>query len=133
MNRSAIRLTHSVETPRPSRTRVLAATTLGNALEFFDFAVYAFFAVTIGKLLFRVSSTEGQQLLPVATFGVGFIGRPLGGIYFGQYAARHGRKAAMTLHAVPAMTLVSEMLPQRIRATGMSIATPGRENGATIG
>ncbi|MCR6480510.1 MFS transporter [Variovorax sp. ZS18.2.2] len=81
----------------PSRARTITAVTIGNALEFFDFTVYSFYAILIGKLFFPVSSTEGQLLLSIATFGVGFLARPLGGIFIGQYADRRGRKAAMTL------------------------------------
>ena len=81
----------------PSRTKVVVATTIGNALEFFDFTVYSFFAILIGKLFFPVSTAQGQLLLSVATFGVGFVTRPLGGIVIGQYADRYGRKAAMVM------------------------------------
>ena len=83
--------------PSLSRGRVIVATTLGNALEFFDFTVYGFMAVVIGKLFFPMMSPYMQVLLSVATFGVGFIMRPLGGIVIGAYADRAGRKAAMTL------------------------------------
>jgi MHS family proline/betaine transporter-like MFS transporter len=82
----------------PIRQRqTIVATTIGNALEFFDFTVYGFLALLIGKLFFPTLSAYGQLLLTVATFGVGFIMRPLGGIVIGAYADRAGRKAAMTL------------------------------------
>jgi MHS family proline/betaine transporter-like MFS transporter len=83
---------------RPSsRRRTIVATTIGNALEFFDFTVYGFLALVIGKLFFPTFNSYGQLLLTVASFGVGFIMRPLGGIVIGAYADRAGRKAAMTL------------------------------------
>ncbi|SFN38896.1 MFS transporter [Variovorax sp. OV329] len=80
-----------------SRRQTIVATTIGNALEFFDFTVYGFLAVLIGKLFFPTFSEFGQLLVAVATFGVGFIMRPLGGIVIGAYADRSGRKKAMTL------------------------------------
>jgi MFS family permease len=80
-----------------SRRRTIVATTIGNALEFFDFTVYGFLALVIGKLFFPTFNTYGQLLLTVASFGVGFIMRPLGGIVIGAYADRAGRKKAMTL------------------------------------
>lgn len=80
-----------------SRRRTIVATTIGNALEFFDFTVYGFLALVIGKLFFPTFSSYGQLLLTVASFGVGFIMRPLGGIVIGAYADRAGRKKAMTL------------------------------------
>lgn len=83
---------------RPAeRRRTIVATTIGNGLEFFDFTVYGFLALTIGKLFFPTFTPYGQLLLTVAGFGVGFIMRPLGGIVIGAYADRAGRKKAMTL------------------------------------
>lgn len=83
--------------PGLSRTKMLFAVTLGNGMEFFDFTVYSFFAVLIGKLFFPVHDPLGQLMLSVGTFGAGFITRPLGGVMIGAYADRAGRKAAMTL------------------------------------
>jgi MFS transporter, MHS family, proline/betaine transporter len=80
-----------------SRTQLIVAATVGNALEYFDFTVYSFFALTIGKLFFPTMSSYGQLLASVATFGVGFVMRPLGGVVIGAYADRAGRKPAMTL------------------------------------
>jgi MFS family permease len=77
--------------------RVVAATVAGNALEFYDFVTYAFFAVYIGKTFFPASTPLGSLLLSVAVFGVGFVSRPIGGVLIGAYADRAGRKPAMLL------------------------------------
>lgn len=77
--------------------RVVAATVAGNALEFYDFVTYAFFAVYIGRTFFPASTPLGSLLLSVAVFGVGFVSRPLGGVLIGAYADRAGRKPAMLL------------------------------------
>lgn len=82
---------------RASRAKAIAAITLGNGLEFFDFTVYSFFATTIGALFFPVHGSLNQLLFAVGSFGVGFIVRPLGGVMIGAFADRAGRKAAMTL------------------------------------
>ncbi|MEN5161488.1 MFS transporter [Achromobacter spanius] len=79
------------------RRRVIAGTTIGNALEFFDFTVFTFLMLIIGPLFFPAASGYGQLLLTTATFGVGFLMRPVGGMLIGSYADRHGRRAAMTL------------------------------------
>ena len=79
------------------RRRVIAGTTIGNALEFFDFTVFTFLMLIIGPLFFPAASSYGQLLLTTATFGVGFLMRPVGGMLIGSYADRHGRRAAMTL------------------------------------
>lgn len=77
------------------KRRLIAAAAVGNALEFYDFTVYSFFAILIGKLFFPVHSSFGQLMLAVASFGVGFVTRPLGGLVIGMYADRVGRKRAM--------------------------------------
>lgn len=80
-----------------SRSRLLFATTVGNAMEFFDFTVFGYFALVIGKAFFSPLSSQGQLMSSVAAFGVGFLMRPIGGILIGIYADRAGRRAAMTL------------------------------------
>jgi len=76
---------------------VVAASVAGNALEFYDFVTYAFFAVYIGKAFFPASTPMGSLLLSVAVFGVGFVARPIGGVLIGAFADRAGRKPAMML------------------------------------
>jgi len=80
--------------------RLVAATVSGNALEFYDFLTYAFFAVYIGKTFFPATTAYASLLLSVGVFGVGFIARPLGGFLIGAYADRVGRKPAMLLTIV---------------------------------
>ncbi|KAK43493.1 major facilitator transporter [Caballeronia jiangsuensis] len=80
-----------------SKTQVVAATTLGTALEYYDFTIYSFFAIQIGKLFFPSASPVNQFLLSIGVFGVGFVVRPLGGVVIGAYADRVGRKKAMVL------------------------------------
>ena len=77
--------------------RVVAATVAGNALEFYDFVTYAFFAVYIGKTFFPASTPMGSLLLSVAVFGVGFFARPVGGVLIGAFADRAGRRPALLL------------------------------------
>ena len=77
--------------------RLIAACTIGNALEFFDFVVFSFFARTIGALFFPSADPTAQLLLTFATYGVGFFLRPLGGIVLGAYADRKGRKKTTIL------------------------------------
>ncbi len=88
---------NQTDRPRPSQTMRVGAAILGNALEFYDFTVYAAFATWLAKAFFRADNPNTSLLLAVATFGVGFVARPLGGIVIGAYADRFGRKPAMTL------------------------------------
>ena len=68
----------------------------GNALEFYDFVTYSFFAVQIGRALFPGDAAH-SLIYSLATFGVGFVSRPLGGLIIGRMADRRGRKPAMIL------------------------------------
>jgi len=79
-----------------SRMAVLAAV-IGNTLEWYDFAVYGFFALTLAKLFFPVGDPTVSLLITVATFGVGFIMRPVGALILGTLADRRGRKVALSL------------------------------------
>jgi MFS family permease len=70
---------------------------VGNALEFYDFLTFSFFAIQIGHSFFPADQTSHGLLYSLATFGVGFLTRPLGGIVIGIYGDRVGRKPAMML------------------------------------
>jgi MFS family permease len=75
----------------------VAATVAGNALEFYDFLAYTAFAVYIGKAFFPTRTEFASLLLSLATFGVGFFTRPLGGVLIGAFADRAGRRPALML------------------------------------
>lgn len=79
------------------RRRHIVAATVGNALEFYDFTTYAFYAVQIGHAFFPASSPLASLMLSLATFGAGFVTRPLGAIVIGALADRAGRRPAMML------------------------------------
>ena len=80
-----------------SRRKQVFAAVIGNALEWYDFVVFGFLTVIISRLFFPEDSPLLALLKTTATFGVGFVMRPIGGIVLGLYADRHGRKAAMQL------------------------------------
>ena len=75
--------------------RAAFAATIGNMLEFYDFITYAFFAIQIGHAFFPAQSEYGSLMLSLATFGAGFVTRPIGGIVLGIYSDRVGRRPAM--------------------------------------
>ncbi len=82
---------------RPTLTRVIVAASIGNALEWFDFLVYGYFAVTISKVFFPSGNETASLLLALGTFGASYLVRPLGAIVIGAYTDRAGRKAGLTL------------------------------------
>src|SRR5580692_201174 len=75
--------------------RHVAAAVIGNALEFYDFSTYAFFAAQIGRTFFPSHSPFVSLLSSLIVFGVGFVGRPVGAVVIGRYGDRAGRKPAM--------------------------------------
>ena len=75
----------------------IAAVVAGNALEFYDFLIFGFFAVQIGAVFFPVKDATNSLLLTLMIFGVGFLTRPLGGALIGPLGDRIGRKPAMLL------------------------------------
>jgi MHS family citrate/tricarballylate:H+ symporter-like MFS transporter len=77
--------------------RTIAAVAAGNALEFYDFLIFGFFAVQIGQAFFPKADADTGLLLTLATFGVGFLTRPLGGVVIGGLGDRFGRRPAMLL------------------------------------
>ncbi|MGO1544110.1 MAG: MFS transporter [Gulosibacter sp.] len=87
---------------KPSRFRVLASTSMGNALEWFDWQIYATFAPFIAAQLFDASNPVSSLLQTFAVFAVGFLARPLGGVLFGWLADRQGRKLSLILAIVSA-------------------------------
>lgn len=69
----------------------------GNFLEMFDFMVYGFYATAIAKTFFPADSAFASLMLSLATFGAGFLMRPLGAIFLGAYIDRHGRKKGLVV------------------------------------
>ncbi|WP_405637672.1 MFS transporter [Streptomyces sp. NBC_00056] len=82
---------------RVSTRRAVAAATIGNALEWFDLAVYALMAVYIGRTFFPADNPGVQLVEAYAVFGVTYLIRPISGLLIGSYADRHGRKKALML------------------------------------
>ncbi len=73
----------------------VAAVVVGNALQFYDFLTYAFFATQIGRTFFPSHDPTSSLLASLATFGAGFLTRPLGAMVIGAMGDRVGRKPAM--------------------------------------
>ncbi|WP_322033982.1 MFS transporter [Paraburkholderia sp. J76] len=93
--------------------RIVFSSSIGNALEWFDFLVYGYFAPIIAKQFFPVHDEWLSTLLAVGTFGISFLMRPLGAIVLGIYGDRKGRKAALTLAIALMMagTLAMAVMP----------------------
>jgi len=79
------------------RWRAVGAAVAGNILEWYDFAVYGYVATIIARNFFPSGDDVGALLATFATFGLGFVARPLGGILIGRMGDTRGRKAALLL------------------------------------
>jgi MHS family proline/betaine transporter-like MFS transporter len=82
---------------RSGATRAVVASCLGNVLEWYDFIVFTTFAVQISHAFFPGKSNFTSLMAALITFGVGFLARPFGAAFFGEYADKAGRRAALTL------------------------------------
>jgi MFS transporter, MHS family, proline/betaine transporter len=82
---------------KPHLTGVIVAATIGNVLEWFDFLIYGFFAVTISEVFFPNGNPTVSLLLTFSAFGLAYVVRPLGAVIVGNYTDKHGRKAGLTL------------------------------------
>jgi MFS transporter, MHS family, proline/betaine transporter len=102
-----------------SLSKVIVAATIGNVLEWFDFLVYGYFAVTIAEVFFPAGNQTLSLLITFGTFGLSYLVRPLGAVIVGTYTDRHGRKAGLTLSIALMMI-----------GTTLMLVTPGY---ATIG
>jgi MFS transporter, MHS family, proline/betaine transporter len=93
--------------------RAVTAAVIGNVLEWYDFAVYAYVAAIIGKQFFPAQDDVTQLLAAFLTFGLGFVARPIGGIVIGRMGDTHGRKAALllTIFLMAAGTVLIGILP----------------------
>lgn len=96
-NGAAVTRSDSTTSPRDLR-RVVLGSVVGTALEWYDFFIYGTAsALVFGPLFFPNSEPAIATLLAFATFGVGFVFRPLGGIFFGHIGDRIGRRATLVI------------------------------------
>ena len=85
-----------IQNPHPSMARAIVAGSVGNGLEWFDYAIYGYFASIISSEFFSSQDPITALMMSFMVFGAGFLMRPLGGLIFGHYADRVGRRKALT-------------------------------------
>src|SRR5664280_2309512 len=79
------------------RRRAIMSCVVGNFMELYDFTLYGFLAIFIGHTFFPSTNPVVSLLSSLATFGVGFVMRPIGGLVMGAYADHLGRRGALIL------------------------------------
>ena len=77
--------------------RTIVTSMMGNLFEWYDFALFGYFAPIIGKLFFPSFDSMTQLLSAYGAFAAGYLARPLGGLLFGYIGDRYGRKKALVL------------------------------------
>ncbi|WP_260854617.1 glycine betaine/L-proline transporter ProP [Paraburkholderia sp. BCC1884] len=93
--------------------RAVGAMALGNAMEWFDFGVYSYIAVTLGKVFFPSSNPSAQLIATFGTFAAAFLVRPIGGMVFGPLGDKIGRQRvlAMTMIMMALGTFAIGLIP----------------------
>ncbi|MFE2051460.1 glycine betaine/L-proline transporter ProP [Streptomyces sp. NPDC059459] len=93
--------------------RAVKAAALGNAMEWFDFGVYSYIAVTLGKVFFPSGNPTAQLLSTFGAFAAAFLVRPIGGMVFGPLGDRVGRQKilALTMIMMAAGTFAIGLIP----------------------
>ena len=84
----------------PPKYKTVAAGMIGNVLEWYDFAIYGYFAAAIGRHFFPHQDPVAQLLSAFGVFAVGYLMRPVGGALIGHIGDRFGRRAALTFSVV---------------------------------
>lgn len=95
------------------KRRVLLAGSVGQFIEFYDFSLYGLSAIVLSKLFFPGENAVAGLLATFATFGVAFLIRPLGGLFFGALGDRYGRRPVLyiTLLTIGVATAAIGILP----------------------
>ena len=88
---------YAVNLRSPEIRRAVLASTIGNGFEWFDFMMYGFFAGIISRIFFPSHDAFASLMLTYASFTIGFLVRPFGGLVFGAFADRVGRQRALSM------------------------------------
>ena len=103
--------------------RLIIASSVGNALEFYEILVYGYFAVVISKVFFPAADEAVSLLVTLGTFGISFLARPVGAIFLGAYGDRKGRKQALTL-SILLMTIGTGLMTLMPSYGSVGLAAP---------
>ncbi len=112
------------KTPSPISTRrVILAGLIGNVMEWYDFAVYGYFATVIGQQFFPSANPAVSLIAAFGAFAAGFLVRPLGGLVFGRIGDKIGRKRALTV-SVMAMAIPTVSIAFLPTYSSIGVAAP---------
>ncbi len=105
--------TQSPVSKPPTLARIILVGLIGNVMEWYDFAVYGYFATVIGHLFFPATDPAVSLIASFGAFAAGFLMRPIGGLVFGRIGDKVGRQRAMLLSvmAMAIPTVLMSLLP----------------------
>jgi len=115
-------ITQEFRTPKTVQRGIVAGI-VGNMLEWYDFALFGFFARQIGAHFFPAHDPTSSTLAAFGTFAAGFVMRPVGGALFGWIGDRYGRKQAL-IGSVMAMAFPSFLVALLPDAASIGLVAP---------
>ncbi len=115
--------TELLDLPRADRQKRLAAVGIGNFMEWFDFAIYGYFAAIIGAQFFPSGDPTAEMLSSLAVFAVGFISRPVGALFLGPIGDKFGRRTVLII-TVLGMGIITALIGLTPSYETIGVAAP---------
>lgn len=115
--------TELLDLPKADRRKRLAAVGIGNFMEWFDFAIYGYFAAIIGAQFFPSGNPTAEMLSSLAVFAVGFISRPVGALFLGPIGDKFGRRTVLII-TVLGMGIITALIGLTPSHASIGIAAP---------
>ncbi len=115
--------TELLDLPKADRRKRLAAVGIGNFMEWFDFAIYGYFAAIIGAQFFPSGDPTAEMLSSLAVFAVGFISRPVGALFLGPIGDKFGRRTVLII-TVLGMGIITALIGLTPSYASIGIAAP---------
>lgn len=115
--------TELLDLPKADRRKRLAAVGIGNFMEWFDFAIYGYFAAIIGSQFFPSGDPTAEMLSSLAVFAVGFISRPIGALFLGPIGDRFGRRTVLII-TVLGMGIITSLIGLTPSYAQIGVAAP---------
>ncbi|UOQ55879.1 MFS transporter [Leucobacter allii] len=109
--------------PKSEQRKRLAAVGIGNFMEWFDFAIYGYFAAIIGAQFFPSGDPTAEMLSSLAVFAVGFVSRPVGALFLGPIGDKFGRRTVLII-TVLSMGIITALIGLTPSYAAIGIAAP---------